>query len=164
MKIGAHRARFCSNKCTGEYQSKSKSTFSCSLCTKKFEDLDCNRIHKNKYCSRICLDKAKELSKEERTIRVIERLKTNINVDENGCHIWIGAKNKKGYGLVSYYGSKLAHRLAYNLMVKVISKGMFACHTCHNPPCINIKHLYAGTAQDNSNDMKARRLKNIINK
>lgn len=33
---------------------------------------------------------------------------------------------------------------------------MFACHSCDNPPCVNPRHLYEGTNQDNVNDAVSR--------
>jgi hypothetical protein len=32
----------------------------------------------------------------------------------------------------------------------------FACHTCDNPLCVNLEHLYVGSPQSNRDDAKAR--------
>ncbi len=34
--------------------------------------------------------------------------------------------------------------------------GLYICHTCDNRRCINPKHLFLGTAQDNMNDCIAK--------
>jgi hypothetical protein len=49
-----------------------------------------------------------------------------------------------------------AHRFAYSQLVGPIPAGMYICHGCDNPICVNPDHLYAGTASDNMHD-KARR-------
>lgn len=75
--------------------------------------------------------------------------------NERECMIWLGAKDKKGYGMAAIpgYKSTRAHRLAYELENGEIPKGMFICHSCDQPSCININHLWMGTPKENSQDM-----------
>lgn len=69
------------------------------------------------------------------------------------CWVWIAGKDQGGYG---YYGNKRAHRIAYELEVGEIPKGLHILHHCDNPECVNPKHLYAGTPQNNMDDKYAR--------
>jgi hypothetical protein len=83
-----------------------------------------------------------------------DRLFDKTSVQENGCWNFTGRLNHKGYGEI-WDGKKraLAHRLAYLLCVDDIPTGMLVLHNCDNPSCVNPKHLFLGTNQDNMNDM-----------
>lgn len=82
-----------------------------------------------------------------------------VEVNENtGCWEWTARTNWFGYGLFQFAHKGKAfrsHRLAAD-DYSPIPKGMFALHTCDNPPCIRPKHLHYGTQQDNLDDMVRR--------
>ena len=70
------------------------------------------------------------------------------------CIEFQGCKDTGGYGL-KRVNNKLykAHRLAWIEESGTIPDGLFVCHKCDNPPCINIDHLFLGTNSDNMLDM-----------
>ena len=74
------------------------------------------------------------------------------NID--GCWVWCGGINKQGQGVVRHQGKNwVTSRLAWTLIHGEIPKGMYICHTCDNPSCINPDHLWLGTPKDNTQDM-----------
>jgi len=78
--------------------------------------------------------------------RLLPALASNC-VEYQGCRI------KDGYGLAwTDSGLQLAHRVAYFLATGVDPGELEVCHTCDNPPCCNIKHLFLGTQLDNMQD------------
>ncbi len=86
-------------------------------------------------------------------------------LDRSGdCWVWQGAINptpvpgRGGYGVIGVQGSRtgLVHRVAYALWVGSIPEGLFVLHHCDNRLCANPDHLYAGTAMQNTKDMKDR--------
>lgn len=78
----------------------------------------------------------------------------------NGCLEWQGGRNRKGYGMLSFEGkyrtlSRVVMHLAYDFDFD--DREQYVLHHCDNPRCVNLNHLYIGTAQDNMNDMKRRK-------
>jgi hypothetical protein len=49
-----------------------------------------------------------------------------------------------------------AHRLAWEKANGPIPAGMYVCHTCDVPACVNVEHLFLGTQSDNMKDMAAK--------
>jgi hypothetical protein len=78
----------------------------------------------------------------------------------DGCWLWTGIKNQRGYGRIDYRGSGfLAHRVMlfwFNRLpaltkMSQVKEGI-TLHSCDNPSCVNPSHLRIGTASDNMND------------
>jgi hypothetical protein len=75
----------------------------------------------------------------------------------SGCWLWHGEVNDRGYGRYTIKGQRYqAHRVAYERALGAIPDGMFVCHRCDVPGCVNPSHLFLGTHLDNMADRTAK--------
>lgn len=71
------------------------------------------------------------------------------------CWIWLGPLKGDRYGrLKNVKGEYKPHRFSWNLHIGKIPVGLQVLHKCDTPTCVNPKHLFLGTQQDNIEDMR----------
>lgn len=90
----------------------------------------------------------------------IERLgarflrKVHMGPHQQGCWLWIGARQTDGYGTMGYKNKVyLAHRWVWQQFHGDIENKKYVCHTCDVPACVNPAHMFLGTQEDNMQDM-----------
>ncbi len=79
------------------------------------------------------------------------RFWSKVVAGPNGCWLWIGSRNSKGYGRFMLDGrSQSTHRVAYSALVGEIPTGLVIDHLCRVRGCVNPAHLEPVTVRENS--------------
>lgn len=92
--------------------------------------------------------------------RIIERFLSKTKyVPETGCLEWQGGTSYEGYGgFYCCWSGKgktyPAHRFSYIIHISDVPDEVMILHKCNNKLCVHPDHLYAGTHQDNMNDLR----------
>jgi hypothetical protein len=91
-------------------------------------------------------------------LSAFQRVMLKAHRSEAGCLEFVGARNSGGYGVIGIGGNRvgLVHRIVFEALNGPIPRAFWVLHHCDNPPCVEITHLYLGTAADNSRDMVER--------
>jgi predicted XRE-type DNA-binding protein len=89
----------------------------------------------------------------------IERFHKKYEINKSGCWLWTGGTrpNSKGVLYPRHWTNESksigAHRFSFELVHGAIPQGMYVCHKCDTPLCVNPDHLFLGSHQDNMRDM-----------
>lgn len=87
----------------------------------------------------------------------------NKVIKAEGCWLWSGAKNRKGYGVIgTTAGMSLAHRVSLELSGIPVPYAKHVLHRCDTPGCVNPGHLFIGTNLDNVRDRESKQRGNQV--
>lgn len=96
--------------------------------------------------------------RKKRKKSILERFVSKMKIMDGGCWEWKGSKDRDGYGLFFCNNSRYrAHRCSYRIFVGDFATDLVICHKCDNPKCVNPRHLWPDTQENNMKDKVEKR-------
>lgn len=100
-----------------------------------------------------------------RALTVEQRIESMLAPpDVRGCRVWLGQRlnhlgtRPEGYGQIKISGvRRRVNRVIWELHNGPLLPGDLVCHTCDNPPCCTLAHLFKSDAAGNMADKVAKR-------